>query len=104
MRQGVLVNGSVGKVVDFKSYNEGMSTHQAILSGEDEHGSQKEVPKVIKQSSALWPVVRFTNGLQCLCIPAEFTVNNVIGGTEAGRLQVKSYHPYQFGVVTLHVY
>lgn len=94
MRQGVLVNGSVGKVVDFKSYQEGMSSQHAVLSAEDEHGSQKDVPNDIKRSSALWPVVRFTNGLSYLCIPAEFTVNNVAGDTEAGRLQVRSFDLY----------
>lgn len=90
MRQGVLVNGSVGKVVDFRSYNEGMSNHSNILAAEDEHGTQKEVPKHIKQSSVLWPVVQFTNGREYLCIPTEFTVNNVNGDAEATRTQVSA--------------
>lgn len=90
MLQGVLVNGSVGKVVDFKPYNEGMWNRSNILAAEDEHGTPKEVPRDIRQSSVLWPVVKFTNGLKYLCIPTEFTKNNVNGDAEATRTQVSS--------------
>lgn len=34
-------------------------------------------------------MVRFTNGREMLCVPAEFTVNNALGGMEASRVQVR---------------
>lgn len=40
------------------------------------------------QDSKLWPLVKFINGHELLCIPEEFTVQNRSGEMEARRVQV----------------
>ncbi|KAI0047663.1 hypothetical protein FA95DRAFT_1204693 [Auriscalpium vulgare] len=87
LEQGILVNGSTGKVLGFSSYAEATRDHTAIANAVTD-GERKEVPEHVRKSACKWPLVRFTNGRELLCIPQEFTVNNGEGETEAARLQV----------------
>lgn len=42
----------------------------------------------VSQHERVWPLVKFTNGREVLCVPEEFSVENVKGGVEAWRTQV----------------
>jgi len=35
-----------------------------------------------------WPLIHFTNGMELLCAPVEFSVEGLVGNVEAHRLQV----------------
>ena len=39
-------------------------------------------------SNAKWPLVKFTNGMELLCAPVNFTVEGLRGNIEALRMQV----------------
>ncbi|TFY70120.1 hypothetical protein EVJ58_g64 [Rhodofomes roseus] len=97
--QGVLVNGSVGKVTDF------MTVQAALLRGIESgvinrtergepapertrNGGLSPVPPHLLKSGNLWPCVRFENGRSLLCIPCMFEVVNAQGRIEASREQV----------------
>lgn len=85
--QGVLVNGSVGKVVELITYKEAVERYLPIaVPGDKENG--QDVPEYIRKSTFPWPLVKFTNGLLELCVPAEFTVEDALGEIEATRMQV----------------
>lgn len=94
--QGLLVNGSVGRVEEFMRvtdaqlrgiaigvvYREGQTSSQPRSTG-------PPVPQHILKSNKLWPYVRFENGLSLLCIPVQFEVINAQGRIEASREQVR---------------
>lgn len=83
------MNGSVGRVTRFASVKDTAKTNLgAILNPEDKTAKAE----IQTESERLWPMVRFTNGREMLCVPAEFTVNNAQGGMEASRVQVRRYH------------
>lgn len=85
--QGVLVNGSVGKVVELITYKEAVERYLPIaVPGDKENG--QDVPEYIRKSTFPWPLVKFTNGLLELCVPAEFTVEDALGEIEATRMQI----------------
>ncbi|KAL4068373.1 ATP-dependent DNA helicase PIF1 [Scleroderma yunnanense] len=84
--QGHLVNGSVGQVVGFSTPQEASRNSTDIGTEEGMKGNKAEA--MTRYSDAKWPVVRFTNGRELLCVPADFTVNNAIGEMEARRRQV----------------
>jgi hypothetical protein len=46
----------------------------------------------VQKCSRAWPLVRFTNGSERLCVPEEFTVNGGLGNVEASRTQVCENH------------
>jgi len=109
MRQGQLVNGSIGKVIAFeaigqsqfevakvetdrKSKNEPV-LHQVepekILQATTTTATTAAAPgSTSQQSPPSWPVVEFENGITLLCAPVAFTVLNSLGSVEAQRDQV----------------
>jgi ATP-dependent exoDNAse (exonuclease V) alpha subunit len=92
--QGVLVNGSVGKVTGFFTCREAKKTHdiEVALSPRDrEENSMTGVVRIAERlwtDPTKWPVVEFPGGLTRLIPPHEFTVENVNGTMQALRLQV----------------
>ena len=44
--------------------------------------------------NTLWPLVRFTNGMNLLCAPMDFDVEGLAGNVEARRLQVQSRNSF----------
>jgi ATP-dependent DNA helicase PIF1 len=88
--QGKLVNGSVGKVTDFRALDQALKDRIKVPGIEDQQGSQDPRAEGLKTSSTLWPLVRFTDGQEILCVSADFTVNNPDGDVEARRSQVNT--------------
>lgn len=90
MVQGHLVNGSVGQVVRFCTSQEAMRNKMEIATEEGLRGSERDPGQAAaKYDDSLWPVVRFTNGRELLCVPTDFTVDNAYGEMEAKRRQVR---------------
>nr|GAT43685.1 DNA repair and recombination protein [Mycena chlorophos] len=83
--QGTLVNGSLGIVRDFKTVAEAKEANILIVRPEGDD-KKPEVPRSLEKER--WPVVQFTNGIQMLAIPQEFTVENADAEMEAQRNQV----------------
>jgi hypothetical protein len=81
------VNGSVGQVIGFNTYNEARSNHKEVPGVEEKENDF--VTEYLKSNDQVWPLVRFANNQEVLCVSADFTINNVEGGTEARRTQVK---------------
>lgn len=73
LKQGRLVNGSLGKVIAFTS----------LERPDDLPERSDHTP-----SDLIWPVVQFTNGMKMIISPVDFTVNNANGEVEARRSQV----------------
>lgn len=105
MSQGVLVNGSLGKVVEFVSVHDAQQRYIEIADmerrkeGQVSHlvntpGAKEDEPGLIALDDhtftrdQLWPLVKFTNGRSLLCSPVEFTVEGLKGNLEARRLQI----------------
>jgi ATP-dependent exoDNAse (exonuclease V) alpha subunit len=92
--QGVLVNGSVGKVTDFLTCQEAKEIHHitVALSPKDREENQRtgEVRIVDRlwKNQTKWPVVEFPGGRKRLIPPHEFTIENASGSTQATRYQV----------------
>lgn len=87
--QGQLVNGSVGQVIGFRTPQEASQSLTDIGTEEGLKGNKAEALRAVtRYNDAKWPVVRFTNGRELLCVPTEFTVNNANGEIEASRWQV----------------
>ena len=106
MLQGVLVNGSLGKVVEFISVHEAQTRY--IQMAEMERRKEGQAAPIVNSPDAkegersglialddhtfkkdqLWPLVKFTNGRSLLCSPVEFTVEGLKGNLEARRLQI----------------
>ena len=83
------MNGSVGQVVRFSTPQEASHNSTDIGTEDGAKGNKAEALKEIERyGDAIWPVVRFTNGRELLCVPADFTVNNATGEMEARRRQV----------------
>lgn len=114
--QGVLVNGTIGLVLDFKTVGEALAQrepeiHVGFCLGEpnhlkprfredtarrqDEERYQKEISQ-ITSSPAKWPVVRFNpssfkgsgNPLYVICVSNKFEVTDARGDIQAIREQV----------------
>jgi len=83
LKQGVLVNGSLGKVVAFTS----------LERADDLPERSDRIP-----SGVTWPAVQFTNGMQMVISPVDFTVQNANGEMEAGRSQVPLILSYALSV------
>jgi hypothetical protein len=89
MVQGELVNGSVGQVIKFCTSQEAMQNKMEIATEEGLRGSERDARQAAaRYDGSLWPVVRFTNGRELLCVPTDFTVDNAHGEVEARRRQV----------------
>lgn len=90
MVQGQLVNGSVGQVITFYTSQEAMQNKMEIATEEGLRGSERDARQpVARYDGSLWPVVRFMNGRELLCVPTDFTVDNAYGEMEAKRRQVR---------------
>ena len=87
--QGELVNGSTGRVTGFLKRFEAAcrGIHLAGRNAPEDHRFA-----AVKQCGTLWPLVRFTNGSECLCVPEEFTVTGARGNVEASRTQVPGHY------------
>jgi ATP-dependent exoDNAse (exonuclease V) alpha subunit len=92
--QGVLVNGSVGKVTDFLTCREAKETHkvEVALSPRDREENPRtgeiRIADRLWGSPTKWPVVEFLSGQKRLIPPHEFTIENVNGTMQALRSQV----------------
>lgn len=84
--QGQLVNGSIGKVVNFSTLSE---LAQAEKEGP---GDEKDVFRPDSTRNSLppraWPVVKFINGTERVITPVDFEITNAEGKMEARRVQV----------------
>ena len=94
VKQGVLVNGSVGKITNFLSCHEAKTMHgiQIALSPRDREENPRtgeaRVAELLWLNQTKWPVVEFPGGRERLIPPHEFTIENVNAGMQALRLQV----------------
>jgi hypothetical protein len=89
--QGVLVNGSMGRVIGFETLDDAAEPSAHSDEYIDEQGSTSRLSQQQFSDGELqriWPRVRFLNGQEKVCTPQEFTVNNPSGVMEARRLQV----------------
>ncbi|KAI1797549.1 PIF1-like helicase-domain-containing protein [Ganoderma leucocontextum] len=109
--QGLLVNGSIGKVVAFYKPREAVAKGAQIALPEFAQGAQKppvgellgareqelqdmqkeqreQKLKKILALNTVWPAVQFASGPLMLCVPLPFEVVNADGGIEAVREQV----------------
>jgi hypothetical protein len=80
------VNGSVGQVIEFRTYSEAIESKTQVSKDDDELNLTSSVPG---PQTPLWPLVRFANGMELLCVPVDFTINNADGGMQAMRTQVR---------------
>jgi len=94
VEQGVLVNGSVGKITGFFTCREAKNTHNitVAISPRDREETPKtgevRIAEHLWTNPTKWPVVEFPGGRTRLVPPHEFTVENVNGTMQALRLQV----------------
>ena len=116
--QGLLVNGSIGRVVGFYKPREAltMGIQIALPDSRDREdsdapnapgGSQARMPtstpsrsqstdqreqmiQRILRLNTVWPAVQFQNGVTQLCVPLSFEVVSAEGSTEVTREQVCS--------------
>lgn len=101
MKQGELVNGSIGKVIAFEAI--GQSQFEVAKVESDRKNKDGPVLHLVEpekieaagpgstqgQDRPKWPVVKFDNGTTLLCVPVAFTVLNSLGTVEAQRDQVR---------------
>lgn len=94
VEQGVLVNGSVGKITNFLTCQKAKEVHNIEIAVPPRDKEEDPVTKVVRISARLWtnpikwPVVEFPGGRTRLIPPHEFTIENVNGSMQALRLQV----------------
>ena len=92
--QGVLVNGSVGRITDFLTCRDAKKTHniEVALSQRDREENPKtgevRISDRLWNDPSKWPVIQFLSGQKRLIPPHEFSIENVNGSTHALRLQV----------------
>ena len=90
--QGVLVNGTVGHVIAFKTPIDARRDRLDIaginMSTIDLPQGARDRESFDSVKERVWPLVRFENGRELLCIPQDFTVENGDGRMEARRVQV----------------
>jgi len=92
--QGVLVNGSVGKVTDFLTCREAKQKHniEVALSPRDREENPRtgevRIADHLWDNPIKWPVVDFLSGQKRLIPPHEFTIENADGIMQALRSQV----------------
>jgi len=104
IRQGVLVNGSLGRVISFELSNEGAGSVEgagdaaALRNGVAKGTSSVPTPPPVVDAQEkpvhssphqrFWPRVLFQNGIEHVCSPEDFTVNNPDGSVVARRRQI----------------
>ena len=104
IKQGVLVNGSLGRVISFEASNEGVGTVEGVPPAATQQNSVTiamgdSLPspsmtdvqanqQTVLPTGRYWPRVLFQNGLEHVCSPEDFTVNNPDGSIAARRRQV----------------
>ena len=108
--QGLLVNGSVGRVEEFCTVHEAIERAIAVaqIKMRDGHpygsadpdskgeyhirrepiGDMRPMSEAVFSKNQRFPLVRFTNGSQLLCAPLMFTVEGIMGNVEVSRMQV----------------
>ena len=90
--QGVLVNGTVGHVIALKTPIDARRDRLDIaginMSTIDLPQGARDRESFDSVKERVWPLVRFENGRELLCIPQDFTVENGDGRMEARRVQV----------------
>lgn len=93
----------VGKVVEFLTNSEALKRDIAIAQM-DQKGSRADNDPAVQlphrpgglipisgdvfRKDQFWPLVRFTNGMELLCAPVDFSVEGLVGNVEAHRIQV----------------
>ena len=95
------MNGSIGKVTQFLTVSEALKRNIAIATLDRKGGKNDDTEVVAAPPKSLislsghvfpkdefWPLVHFTNGMELLCAPVEFSVEGLVGNVEAHRLQV----------------
>lgn len=98
VEQGILVNGSTGKVIEFLTISEAVARNIRIATlkkngpSPEPEDQEYNVMRPINDNTfgprEKWPLVLFTTGCKLLCAPLEFTVEGFMGNVEARRLQV----------------
>lgn len=92
IEQGVLVNGSIGKIIDFLTTREAAKRNIAIAApppnGRADPGWLRGLGGQTFGRSDCWPLVQFETGRELLCAPLEFEVVGFMGNVEAHRFQV----------------
>lgn len=89
--EGGLVNGSLGKVIEFITVRE---ARDQFLSIADMSKRETSVNQLTTNTihgfgkDNVFPLVKFTNEKLLLCAPTDFTVENIKGGVEARRIQI----------------
>lgn len=83
----------MGQVIDFRTPDAAKRSHIEISQVDSNRKSgpplSKGIPEELRMENRVWPVIRFINGREVLCVPTEFTVVNVNGVVEAQRDQVR---------------
>lgn len=89
LKQGRLVNGSIGKVIKFMRWSE---VSESARARPDNVGSKKPwqdpLGEPLQNSGELWPYVKFLNGMELLVAPEIFDITNAYGMMEVQRTQV----------------
>ncbi|KAH9853028.1 hypothetical protein C2E23DRAFT_729339, partial [Lenzites betulinus] len=94
--QGVLVNGSVGRVIGFYKPLEAMKMGIKLALPDPAERNGPDVPDIgggaiqILRLNSVFPAVQFQNNTIQLCVPLTFEVNSAEGTVEAIRNQVSS--------------
>jgi ATP-dependent DNA helicase PIF1 len=101
IEQGYLVNGSLGKVIEFMTIHDALARDIAIAEQANRPKRtlpptflslpQQEVRPLTGQvfgRHEVWPLVRFETGRELLCAPLDFTIEGYMGNIEACRMQV----------------
>jgi len=98
-----LVNGSLGKVIEFITTGEALARHLDIAKSDSRQGSGELPPEfqavnpgslvplnegVMFKKNDRYPLVQFSNGTTMLCVPLQFEVQGLRGNTEVTRIQV----------------
>ncbi|KAI5828561.1 hypothetical protein K523DRAFT_276526, partial [Schizophyllum commune Tattone D] len=100
--QGILVNGSVGHVIAFKTPIDARLDRLDIaglsMLALDLPQGSRDQERFESVKERVWPLVRFGNGRELLCVPQDFTVENGGGEVEARRVQVPLIHAWALSV------
>jgi len=97
LKQGSLVKGSMGCVIGFRAAREAYELNVKLglprclmetSSVGDKTKINTDPPDELLASDLLWPLVRFTNGMEVLCVPTLFEGVSASGMVEATRCQV----------------
>ncbi|KAF8334162.1 uncharacterized protein EI90DRAFT_518524 [Cantharellus anzutake] len=99
LKQGRLVNGSVGRVIAFEEIGKSQfevakednnrKDKDRLLHRVELENAQSTNPEHSQAQATKWPVVQFESGPTLLCVPVSFTVENSAGRVEAQRDQVR---------------